>query len=92
MRTTLPVVVDAPDDPDILIGYLEHGVVGYVLASESRDRLREVVVGVTEGKGYINPAIATLLIDRYRALRQRFRQHDRVENDLPGRHANDDSE
>lgn len=88
--TTMPIIVGAPDDPDLLVHYLEHGVVGYVLTGEPQERLREVVTGVTEGKAYINPGIATRLIDRYRSLRERVRERDHAENDGPGREGSAD--
>lgn len=86
--TTMPVVVDAPDDPDTLVEYLEHGAVGYVLAGEPPERLIEVVTGVAEGKAFIDPRIATRLIERYRQLRQRLRYRHAADNDVPRRQSN----
>lgn len=67
-----PVIVDVPDEPELLVRYIEYGAVGYVLRDEPDARLIKVVRGAAQGDVRLGPRLTLRLIERYRQLcRQR---------------------
>ncbi|MEZ4572899.1 MAG: hypothetical protein R2849_21780 [Thermomicrobiales bacterium] len=66
---TSPLLINAPSDPQQLVGYVERGFVGYITEDDLDERLADMVSIIAQQQVCLPPDIIPHIIERYRQLR-----------------------
>lgn len=64
------VIVGIPDNPHLILSYLEAGCTAYVRSSDSLERLQQILCGGNGKETAIDPHTAAVMLERLRELRQ----------------------
>lgn len=62
------IPLDLPDDPQMIVKYIEAGSVGYLLKKEGTKEVLEKIRAAADGRALISDTVAALMIDHIQSL------------------------
>lgn len=68
LPNTRVVVIGVPDDPSVILQYIEAGAKGYVRETETRENVLNVIRIVVAGESIVHPELVRPLFDRLAQL------------------------